>query len=87
MQTLTFKDGTVVEDANALLSGDVLFVYMNGGLTMEYVFNLLNDPEKTDRITSVAYGAEQTYEGYTDLFCIRKEENGEVNAGLRKAVG
>jgi len=85
-QNLTLNDGTTLEPAHAIEAGGVLWIYLDGGIEMAAAFELLNDPEKTGRITADDFGAVELYEGYTDLFCIRKEITGQVNAGLKKAV-
>lgn len=86
MRELILNDGTVLSQAYAILSSGIMWVYMDGGLTLAEAFELLIDPDKTVKIKSDAFGEEKEYEGYTELFCIRKEDNGQVNAGLRKAV-
>ena len=83
---LILNDGTRLLEAHAILSGSTLWVYLDGELTLAQAFNLLNDPEKTRHITANEYGAVSEYNGFTDLFCIRREDDGQVNAGLNKAV-
>lgn len=86
-QKLTLNDGTVLENAHAIVAVNVLWVYIDIGITMTEAFELLNDPEKTAIIRADDFGAESVYSGYTDLYCIKREENGQINAGLKKAVG
>ena len=85
-QILILNDGMILDPAHAILAGNVLWVYLDGNLTMEAAFTLLIDQDKTARITANEFGVTTEYEGYTDLFCIRREDNGQVNAGLKKAV-
>lgn len=85
-QMLILNDGTILDPAHAILAGNVLYIYLDGTVTLEAAFALLIDPDKTARITSQEFGVVTEYEGYTDLFCIRREDNGQVNAGLKKAV-
>lgn len=85
-QMLILNDGTILDPAHAILAGGVLCVYIDGNLTLEEAFSLLIDPEKTFRITSQEFGVVTEYERFTDLFCIRREDNGQVNAGLKKVV-
>ena len=85
-QLLILNDGTRLFPAHAIVAGGVLWVYLDGGLTLAEAFEVLNDQEKTCRITADEYGTVTVYEGYTDLFCIRKEDNGQVNAGLKRTV-
>lgn len=84
-QRLTLADGTVISNAYALLVDGNLFVYING-TTMDIrdVFALLSNTKKTKRIRSQAYGQDITYQKYTDIYFIRRELDGSVNAGLRK---
>jgi hypothetical protein len=84
METLTLNDGTVFDPAHAIEVNGILYVYLDNGITLAEAFELLADPEKTSVITGNAYGNITTYEGYTDLFCIRREDDGQVNAGLKK---
>lgn len=83
-QILILNDHTVLEPAHAILGGGVLWVYIDGGMTMAEAFGLLSDPEKTCRIEAKEYGAETLYEGYADLFCITREDDGRINAGLKR---
>lgn len=74
MNTITLNDGTVLEDASVLnMSGSLCF-FVRNGMTMAEVFGLFNDPEKTGTITVTQYGQEKTYEGYTDLNMIQKDD-------------
>ena len=85
-ETLTFKDGTVYEDATALQDGDNLYLYMNGeGLTMHDAFLLLEDAAKTETIVGHQYGVDTTYTGFTELTSIRKERHIKLSAVLKRA--
>lgn len=83
-QFLILNDGTRLLEAHAILSGGTLWVYLDGGLTLTQAFNLLSDQEKTRHITANEFGVISEFNGFTDLFCIRREDNGQVNAGLNK---
>jgi len=85
-QILTLNDGTRLFPAHAIEDGYVLWVYIDGGITLNAAFELLSDSDKTGKITANNYGSIAEYTGFTDLFCIRREDNGQVNAGLKKAV-
>jgi hypothetical protein len=85
-QSLILNDGMILAPAHAILAGGVLWVYLDGGISLAEAFELLIDPEKTELITANEFGTVTEYVGYTDLFCITREENGQVNAGLKKAV-
>lgn len=86
MRTLILNDGTVLNDSYCFEASGVLWVYIGTGYTLAEVFNLLNDPEKTETIVCVQYGAEATFEGYTHLYCISEEIGGTFSAGIKKGV-
>ena len=85
-QKLTLNDGTVLEPAHAIANGGILWIYLDGEITLAEAFELLIDQDKTCRITAEEYGVTAAYENYTDLFCITMEDDGSVNAGLKRAV-
>ena len=84
-QKLTLNDGTELENSYAIEAGGVLWVYCYAAITFGDLFALLNDPEKTDAITMTRAGTETEFDGYRELFCIRKEDVGFISAGIRKA--
>ena len=84
---LILTDGTEILDARAIADGNTLWFYVDQeGATLGGIFELMNDPEKTETITADEFGAVTEYLGFTDLFCIRKEDSGQINGGLKKAV-
>lgn len=85
-EILILNDGTRLMPAHATLAGGTLWIYLDGQVTLAEAFELLNDPEKTGKITADEYGSITEYTGYTDLYCIRREDYGQVNAGLKRAV-
>ena len=82
-QILILSDGTILSPAHAIRAGGVLYVYIDAVMTLADVFGLLNDPEKTGTIVANEYGEITTYEGYTNLYCITREDDGRINAGLK----
>ena len=86
METLTFNDGTVREYSNAHLSDGRLYIYIQDGSTLQDVFSLLIDPEKTVKIISNGPGKEKTYEGYTKLMTVNDEGNDLITAVLKQPV-
>ena len=85
MDRLALNDGTVLEDASAILSED-LFLYLNG-LSLIRVFQLMCDPARTRRIVyKDNAGQETTFLSYTRLIAVRDEGDGLVTAVLRKDV-
>lgn len=85
-QRLTLADGTVISNAYAILVDGNLFIYITS-TTMDIrdVWSLLSNTKKTKRIRSQAFGEDITYQKYTDIYFIRRELDGSINAGLRKA--
>ena len=84
MGTITLNDGTVLKNSYVILSGSLLYVYVQDGSTLADVFGLLIDPEKTAKITALAAGGETEYTGYTKMISVRDEETGQSTASLRK---
>ena len=83
METLTLNDGTVLA-GHAVLDGDTLWFYLDS-IAFGDAYTLMSDQSKTIRIKADQYGMGIIYNGYTDLFCLRKEKNGQVTGGLNKA--
>ena len=84
-EKLTLNDGTELENASAILSGD-LFLYVNGS-DLRTVFDLLIDPENTKQIIyTQVNGTSITYVGYKKLRAVTDEDNGLITAVLRREV-
>lgn len=83
---LTLNDGTILEDSYAFAVGERMWVYIYAEMTLADAFALLNDPAKMISVISEQFGQETTYEGYTELFTITKEDGGFISAGVRKNV-
>lgn len=83
---LTLNDGTEIENSYAFAVGERMWVYIYAEMTLADAFALLNDPAKMISVISEQFGVETTYEGYTELFTITKEEGGFISAGVRKDV-
>ena len=84
-EKLTLNDGTVLENASAILSGD-LFLYIHDS-DLQTVFGLLIDPENTKQIIyTQVNGTSITYVGYKKLHTVTDEENGLITAVLRREV-
>lgn len=86
MQKLTLNDGTVIVPARVILSAGTLWFYIDKPMTLAEAFALMDDPDKTRRIQADNDGEIINYVGYTNLFCIRKEDDNQVNGGLKKVV-
>ena len=81
---LTLNDGTELEYSTVTQAGNVLCVYCYAPVTFGQLFWLLNNPEKVAEITMTQGEHQAIFEGFTELFCIRKEDAGFISAGLRK---
>ena len=84
MEKLILNDGTELENSHVLLSGTTLWFYLNG-VTFNEAYELMSDPEKTGKIIAEYYGSVAEYDSYTDLFCLRREDDGMVSGGLKHA--
>ena len=84
-ETLTLNDGTVLEKSDAHESVDRLFIYVRSGLSMREVFDLLDDPEKTETIVKLQYSQTTVYTGYNRLIALTDEGDGLITATMRKA--
>ena len=85
MNKITLADGTVIQDAYAMLVNNDLFIYISGNEDIRAMWDLLSNTRKTKRIRSQAFGADDTYLKYTDIRGMSKEDDGSINARLRKA--
>ena len=88
METITLNDGTVITNAVTILAYVGLWVHLLSGYTLEDAYRLFSDPENTARIVTDKFEPSKpdeqiTYEGYTGLFCIREEDDGQIVIGLR----
>lgn len=74
-----------LQDSYVLRNGDMLFVYVYALIDFAELFDILNDPANVQTVKSVQFGTETLYDGFTELFVIRKED-GFISAGLRKPM-
>ena len=81
-EKLTLNDGTELT-GHMTETETRLFVYV-WEKTLAEAFALLNDPEKTERITGDQYGVVSLAVGYTKLMSISEEPGGMICAGLKK---
>ena len=89
METITLNDGTVVNNAVTIGAIPGLWIHIQNGLTLAEAFSLFSDPEKTAVITSDKSEPNRpregtVYEGYTDLFMLKREDDGTIVIGLHK---
>ena len=82
-QKLILNDDSEILDSYAVQANGKLWVYVYADISFACLFSMLSDPEKTSRIVCEQFGVRNTYDGFTDLFCIRKEDGGWISAGLR----
>ena len=84
METLTLNDGTVLLNSSAYVNDNRLFVYIENGYSLQAVFNMLIDPDKTEKIVQMAPDISKTFEGFIRLITISDEGNGRITAMLKK---
>ena len=89
MEQLILNDGTVVNDAITIGAIPGLWIHIQKGYTLSEAFTLFSDPEITAVITSDKSephkpGEKTVYEGYTDLFMLKREDDGMIIVGLHK---
>ena len=89
METITLNDGTTVSNVETMTAVVGLWIHIFSGMELAEAFSLFSDQEKTIRIesdkTEPHRPDEKTvYEGYTALFMMKQEEDGEIVIGLHK---
>lgn len=89
METITLNDGTILHDAITIGAIPGLWVHITKGLTLAEAFELFSDPQLTAVITSDKSepnrpGEGTVYEGYTDLYMLKREDDGTIVIGLHK---
>ena len=88
MEILTLNDGTVIRNADTILAVVGLWIHIRSGLTLFEAFSIFSDTGKTSRIVSNKVEPHKpddpiTYEGYTNLFSIKAEDDGTIVVGLK----
>lgn len=91
METLTMNDGTVIKNADTFRAVVGLWVHIRSGFSINDAFVLFSDPAKTSRIVTdkvEPYKPDEpiTYEGFTNLFSIRQDDDGEIVIGLKEVM-
>ena len=84
MQTLILSDGTRLENSYAALTVEKLFLYIQNGMNMIQVFQLVSDPEKLDNIIYASGDHQEVYGGFTVLEGVSLGVNGVVSVVLRR---
>ena len=84
MQYLKLSDGTELQNSYVALSDGKLFFYIQAGLTLAQVFQLMNDPEKTATIQYIGGSSVIEYDNYTVLLSISTGVNGLVTGVLTR---
>ena len=89
METLTLNDGTVVENAITIKAYIGLWIHLMTGYSFSEAYSMFSDPEKTIKIVSDKTEPHTptqptVYDGFTDLFSIRREDDGEIVIGLQE---
>lgn len=83
METIMLNDGREI-NGHVQHVGGVLWFYLDG-LTFSEAYEAMSEPEATQKITASVYGTETVYEGFSELFCLRLEDSGQVTGGLKHA--
>lgn len=89
-ETLRLMDGTEIRNAQTVGSLQGLWIHIRDGLTFSEAYGMFSDPEKTGRIESsrtdpATPEAPTVFEGYTDLYMLKREDNGMMIIGLHEA--
>ena len=77
-QRLILKDGTILENSRAGLSGGFLWLWISGK-TLAETAGLFLDPRKTDRIRFQYGDMEDTYERFTRCITLSDGRDGEIS--------
>ena len=84
-QYLVLNSGIQLNDSYVLQAGSKLWVYVyDQSISFGELFNALNDPAAVSTVTQYTGGVAHAYEGFTELFCVTKEDSGCMTAGLRR---
>lgn len=71
-EKLILADGTEIPYAHVMEDRGLWF-YVQGGMTMDEVYQLMRNPARTERIRELRSGVENVFEGYVDLVSIRRD--------------
>lgn len=82
METIRLNDGTVL-NGHVQQVGSVLWFYLDG-MTFASAYDAMSKPEAVRKITASVYGTETAFDGFTELFCLRLEDSGQVTGGLKR---
>ena len=91
METIRLNDGTVIQNVLTIEAIVGLWVHIQGGLSFSEAYELFSDPDATSVITSdkrEPHRPEEdtVYEGYTDLYMLKREDDGMIVVGLHKGA-
>lgn len=89
MEMITLNDGTTVSNVETMTAVVGLWIHVFGGMDLAEAFSLFSDQSKTARIVSDKTEPHKpdentVYEGYTNLFMLKQEEDGEIVIGLHE---
>ena len=89
METITLNDKTVISNVETIQAVVGLWIHIYGEMTISEAFTLFSDSSKTTRIESDKTDPHRptditVYEGYTKLFMLKQEEDGEIVIGLHE---
>ena len=83
INTIRLADGTILDKSSAGQEDDILWVYVYTIMPLQEAYGIFSNPEKTATITEIRKTGEIQYQGFTDLFSIRKEVGDNIIVGLR----
>ena len=89
METITLNDGTVISNVDSIEAIVGLWLHIHSGVNFSGAYQLFSDPMRTavitsDRTTPAKPDDNTVYEGYTDLYMLKREDNGVIVVGLHK---
>ena len=89
METLILNDGTTISNVETMTAVVGLWIHIFRGMNLSEAFVLFSDQSKTSRIVSDKTEPHRpddntVYEGYTKLFMIKQEDDGEIVIGLHE---
>lgn len=80
---LILNDGTILEDGEAGLAQDHLWLWFSG-LTMQEAASMCFDPEKMSRIVFQYGEMEDSFDGFTACIAMQIGEDGRISVCLVK---
>lgn len=80
---IELADGTILENTYVRESSGKLWFYVQNGMSIQEVFALMSDPEKTERIIQND-DTEHPVVGYVNIYSIQRNDT-LISGGIDKA--